>query len=137
QAFSRPLAVIVRDRFGNPAPGATVSYSVPQSDASAVLSSDTATTDAAGTAGVNATANATAGAYIAHAAVDGVADTAPFALTNRADSAATLVVTSGDPQSAVVNTDFTGPLVAQVLDSHGNPVPGVVVEFTAPTSDAT
>ncbi|HEY6178473.1 MAG TPA: Ig-like domain-containing protein, partial [Kofleriaceae bacterium] len=135
--FAQPLGVIVHDRFGNPVPGATVTYSVPDSGASATLSSETAMTDASGAAGVNATANATAGAYIARASVDGVIDGAPFSLTNLADAAATLVVASGDPQSAVVNTDFAAPIVAQVRDSHGNGVPGVVVEFAAPTSDAT
>ena len=39
-------------------------------------------------------------------------------------------------QSARVNTAFPNPLVATVKDSAGNPVSGVVVTFTAPTSGA-
>ena len=37
-------------------------------------------------------------------------------------------------QSAAVNTAFASPLVTVVLDSSGNPVPGIVVTYTAPTS---
>jgi hypothetical protein len=42
---------------------------------------------------------------------------------------------SGTPQSAVVNTAFTGPLVAKVT-TGGSPTSGAVVTFTAPTTGA-
>lgn len=50
--------------------------------------------------------------------------------------ASTISATSGTPQSATVSATFSAPLVATVLDSHGFPVPGVTVTFTAPPSGA-
>jgi hypothetical protein len=47
---------------------------------------------------------------------------------------ASITTSSGTPQSATINTPFGVPLVALVSDSHGNPVSGVVVTFTAPSS---
>jgi hypothetical protein len=43
-------------------------------------------------------------------------------------------VTGTTPQSAVVNTAFATALAAIVLDSSSNPVSGVVVTFTAPST---
>ncbi|MGO9855019.1 MAG: beta strand repeat-containing protein [Acidimicrobiales bacterium] len=43
---------------------------------------------------------------------------------------------SGSPQSATVHTAFANPLVAKVTDSHGDPVPGTSVTFSAPSSGA-
>jgi hypothetical protein len=48
----------------------------------------------------------------------------------------TIAVSSGNSQSATVNTAFAAPLVALVSSSHGEPVEGGVVTFTAPASAA-
>ncbi|WP_340161687.1 choice-of-anchor D domain-containing protein [uncultured Hoeflea sp.] len=45
-------------------------------------------------------------------------------------------VSGGDSQSAEVQTAFAAPLSAKVVDSHGNPVAGVVVTFTTPATGA-
>jgi hypothetical protein len=45
-------------------------------------------------------------------------------------------VVSGSSQSTTVGTAFASPLVAVVKDALGNPVPGVIVTFTAPSSGA-
>jgi hypothetical protein len=44
--------------------------------------------------------------------------------------------TSGSDQTATVTTAFASPLVAQVTDSRGNPVPDASVTFVAPISGA-
>jgi parallel beta-helix repeat protein len=80
-AFS-PLVVVVKDRNGNPVPGVIVTFTVPASGASAILSSATATTDASGQASVTATAGTTAGHYTVIASVAGLAQSASFNLTN-------------------------------------------------------
>jgi trimeric autotransporter adhesin len=49
---------------------------------------------------------------------------------------AKIAVQSGSPQSATVKTPFENALVALVTDAGGNPVPGVLVTFTAPSSGA-
>jgi sugar lactone lactonase YvrE len=66
-AFATPLQVIVKDQYGNPVSGATVTFTAPSSGASATLSA-AAVTAADGTTSVTATANATAGSYNINAA---------------------------------------------------------------------
>ncbi len=48
----------------------------------------------------------------------------------------TIVVSSGSPQTTLVHSSFGAPLVAKVTDSHGDPVPGTPVTFSAPASGA-
>lgn len=136
-AFTAPLAVTVLDQYGNPVPGAPVTYASTGTTASAGLSSASATTDSSGVASVIATANGVAGAYVVHARVAGITDPAAFSLTNLAGAPATLVVAGGAGQSAVVDTDFANTLVVLVLDAEGNPAPNAVVGFSAPAAAAT
>jgi len=49
---------------------------------------------------------------------------------------AAITEVSGSPQSATVHTAFANPLVAKVTDSHGDPVSGKSVTFSAPSSGA-
>ena len=53
-----------------------------------------------------------------------------------AGTATHVIATSGAGQSATALATFTNPLVATVQDANGNPVPGVSVTFTAPSSGA-
>ncbi len=131
QEFIEPLAVQVVDRFGNPTPGATVTFAVPAAGASAQLSAITVVADAQGRASVIATANASAGAYLATAAVAGIPDAAPIHLSNLAGAASFISVESGDRQATAVDTNFAAPLTVLVVDAQGNPVPGAVVSFAA------
>jgi hypothetical protein len=81
-AFSAPLVVTVKDGFGNPVPGAAVTFAGPGSGASASLSAGSGTTNASGQVSITATANATVGAYMVAASVAGVPGTVPFSLAN-------------------------------------------------------
>ena len=69
-------------------------------------------------------------------AVDGTA-TATATLTVTAGPAATVSAVSGGQQTAAVGAAFTSPLIAQVTDVYGNPVPGTPVTFTLPPLSAT
>jgi alpha-tubulin suppressor-like RCC1 family protein len=51
-------------------------------------------------------------------------------------TAASIIATAGDNQSAVLGTAFSTDLQVKVMDSGGNPVPGVTVTFTAPSAGA-
>ncbi|MET0225611.1 MAG: DUF3616 domain-containing protein [Dokdonella sp.] len=86
QAFAAPLTVLVTDEDGNPVAGAAVAFVVPAKEASASLSSMTATSDQNGFASVTATANAIPGSYQVRANVDGAPATAIFDLTNTIDA---------------------------------------------------
>jgi cysteine-rich repeat protein len=132
--FQNPLAVVVRDAHGNPVPGVQVTFTVPDSDASAELSQSSATTGEDGTAGVAATANTVSGGYQVTATVEGLPPVT-FGLTNQPGAPNLLAVTGGTPQEVAVDGDFTALRVV-IRDQYGNPVPDVEVTFTAPGSGA-
>jgi sugar lactone lactonase YvrE len=115
-AFGAALQVTVKDAFDNPVSGATVTFAVPGSGASAVLSSISATTNAAGTATITATANGVVGAYTITASVSG-ATAANFVLINSGGATAVSVVNSGSPLMLQSSVTFT----ATVSTSLGSP----------------
>ncbi|WP_159436468.1 hypothetical protein [Pseudovibrio sp. Tun.PSC04-5.I4] len=136
-AFSDPLVVEVRDIFNNLVPDVNVTFTAPSTGASLNPATQTVTTNASGETSLSVTANSTAGGpYIVNASVDGGGPSVVFLLTNNAGAAASISVTSGDAQNTVISTDFSDPLVVTVLDSGNNPVPGVDVIFTAPSTGA-
>jgi hypothetical protein len=139
KAFSTNLAVTVKDTYGNAVPGKTVTFNAPTGGASGTFagSVNTAKTNAQGIAtAVVFTANSTAGSYSVTADIGTLTSNPDFALTNLAGLPASVTATGGTPQTAAVNTAFASPLEATVNDASGNPVPGVVVTFTAPASGA-
>ena len=135
--FSAPLVVCVNDAEGNPLEGVTVNFAVPDSGASATLSSNTAITDVGGCAQVTATANGTEGGYQIIASVDGVDRSVGFDLTNTpaGQPAVFGVVHSGQPQSAISGAPFACMLMVQVY-SGDTPAEGATVLFDAPAAGA-
>ena len=133
-AFPSPLQVTVKDAGGAPVAGAVVIFAVPSSGASATLSSATAITDGFGVASVTATANPVPGAYTVTATVGALS--ASFSLTNSTAAAASVQATGGTPQSAPAGMAFASPLQVTVRDVFGNPLSGISVSFSAPTSGA-
>jgi ELWxxDGT repeat protein len=136
-AFANPLVVQLVDQYGNAVSqsGVSVTFTAPSSGASATLSSSTVNTDANGQAQVTATANTIAGSYqvqVTSGSLTGV----QFSLTNNPAAPAALQIVSGNNQNTTVNTTFGSPLVVEVRDQYGNPVPNVNVTFTAPSSGA-
>jgi hypothetical protein len=132
--FANPLQATVKDGLGNPVNGVTVTFTAPASGASAALSSPTAVTNAAGVATVTATANSISGSYAVTATVGTL--TASFSLTNTPGAPASIAATGGTPQSIVISAPFPNALQATVKDGAGNPVSGVIVTFTAPSTGA-
>jgi hypothetical protein len=138
-AFATDLAATVKDKFGNPVPNATVTFTAPSSAPSGKFANGTntttATTNASGVATASTfTADTKAGSYKVNGTVTGVSTAAPFDLTNLAGAPASITATAGTPQNATVNTAFATDLAATVKDKFGNPVPNVTVTFTAPSS---
>jgi protocatechuate 3,4-dioxygenase beta subunit len=138
-AFAKRLVATVKDQYGNPIAGATVTFTAPASGASGTFAGgvNTAVTNAQGVATATVfMANTTAGSYTVTATAGTVTTNPGFALTNQAGAPGSIVATSGTPQTATVNTAFAKRLVATVTDSFGNPVSGATVTFNAPTSGA-
>ena|GEM_PF-1349164 len=133
-AFALPLTARVVDSHGNVVPDAVVHFAAPSTGATAILDEAEVTTTSAGLAVATVQAGATAGSYTVIASIGTFS--ASFILSNTAGMAATIAVTSGDAQHAVVATAFAAPLVATVRDLHGNLVAGATVTFTAPATGA-
>ena len=133
-AFGTALQAIVRDGSNAPIPGVLVTFAVPGSGASAVLSAPTATTNSSGVASVTATANGVAGSYQVTGTANG--NSAIFSLTNLAGPAASIITSGGTPQSATVNAAFATAIQATVRDAASNAVSGVVVTFVPPGAGA-
>ena len=137
--FATNLAATVKDTFGNPVSGATVTFNAPASGASGTFTGgvNTAKTDAQGMATAAIfTANTTAGSYTVTAGVGSLTTNPGYLLTNQAGAPASISATAGTPQATRIRTAFATNLGATVADSFGNPVAGVVVTFNAPASGA-
>lgn len=141
-AFAKPLEVEVLDAHHNPVSGTTVVFTLPvsgllgSSPGGTFAASAAVTTNASGVATAPAlTPNTAAGSFTVIASVAGVATPAVFTLTNGPSAPAAVIALAGTPQSVAVTKAFQ-PLKAEVVDRFGNPVSGVKVTFTAPSTGA-
>lgn len=93
------------------------------------FSNPNATTDSSGIASTSYTLSKKPGTYTITASSPGYAS-AIFTVTATQGSPALLTASSGNGQSAPVQSPLPSPLKARVKDSKGNPLSGVVVSFT-------
>ncbi|HRE47710.1 MAG TPA: hypothetical protein PLD47_08295 [Aggregatilineales bacterium] len=164
EGYTQPLRVRVVNAAGNPVSGVSVTFSTPNSGASATFAS-TAFLPLGGTgvftrgggmglvgAGNTATvlsgadgvatsplliANDTPGTFTATAqdALSGAQTS--FTLTNMSSNAvASVTPTGGSGQSTTVNSTFAGALTVRVANASGSPLSGIAVVFSAPTGGA-
>src|SRR5262249_9897312 len=137
--FATALQARVTDAAANPVANVTVTFTAPSTGASASFAGNTTTTAVTNAAGIATssipTANAVAGVYNITASAAALTP-ANFPLINPAGTPQTLPVSTGTPQSTVVNTPFAAALQALVTDAASNPVANVVVTFTAPATGA-
>jgi hypothetical protein len=132
-----PLVVKLHDTDGEPIVGATVQFSAPASGATAWFKFDGfVETDENGRAEITPSASSVAGTYLVQAYVYG-ADPVPFVLTNTAAPPAAILPAGGTNQAMLLGQPFPAALSVAVYDNYGNPVEGVPVTFTAPTTEAT
>jgi adhesin/invasin len=115
---------VVRDQYGNPVPGVTVTFAAPGSGASATLAGSPAVTDACGQVCVTATANITPGSYGVTATVAGLAP-ATFALENLY-----VVGTLYNPNQPV-NSGATLPIAIRITDGVGQNLGNAGLTVTA------
>jgi streptogramin lyase len=139
-AFGTQLDVQVRDVFGNPVAGATVTFAETDGSGGAGASFNgaaTGTTNAQGEAlAPPLVANHTAGDFTVTAAVGALSTT--FDLTNRSGPSSSLEVIAG-PASVSAGQAFTVQI--DVMDGYGNRVAddasAVTVKIAEPTGSAT
>ena len=143
--LANPFVVEVRDQNGDGLSGVTVAFSVVNGGGS--LSVASVTTGADGRASTTLTLGSTAGTNTVTATATGITTPVTFTATGTAAGlvATTLERISGNAQTADVGTVLPDPIVVQVNDQNGDPLPGVTVTFAitaldgslSPTSVAT
>jgi protocatechuate 3,4-dioxygenase beta subunit len=153
--YAKPLEVRVLDAGGTPVAGVSVSFTI---TAASGTNACGATQSAAATFGTGATqvsattntegiatspplsANASTGTFAASATLSGSSLPAPaavsFSLRNLPGKPHKLTAGVGASQSASLGERFPIRLAVSVTDMQDNPVPGVLVTFTAPSRGA-
>lgn len=134
-ALPQPLVAAVTDGAGRPVEGATVVFVLTDPAPGASLSPDTTTTAANGTATAQVVLGTRpgtqAGEVLALGGQGQTTATATFSLNALPENASGITAVSGMDQSGQVGTTLANPLVVQVADAFGNPIPGVDVVWTA------
>jgi RHS repeat-associated protein len=136
-AFSTPLTAIVRDRFGNPVPGVTVTFTptVSSHGASGTIGGgNSATTDADGKVVKKLTANGTAGFYSVRVAASGGGN--PHGTIVQLGNLASQLVFLQQPSTGVAG-GILAPVVIQLSDATGNPISRSGVPVTIAVSSGT
>jgi hypothetical protein len=123
-----PLKVKVEDASNNGVPGITVTFV--DNSHTGTLTPSTSASNASGFSLVSYQLPNVDGTYKLTASAPGIKTTALFTEYATGAAPAALVVVSGNNQSAPVNTALPQPLVVQVNDASGNPIPGVSVVFS-------
>jgi adhesin/invasin len=133
------VTVQVKDSLGNNVPQAGISVTLSPvlvSGRPPSASGTTATTNATGLATFSSLSFTTAGQYQVSATATSLTSATSSAFVISPGVPAVLSANAGSGQSATIYGPFATALQALVTDSHGNPVSGVVVSFTAPASGA-
>ncbi|HEX2218693.1 MAG TPA: Ig-like domain-containing protein [Gemmatimonadales bacterium] len=126
--LGQALVVQVLDQNDNPAPGATVRWSVESGGGS--VSPGTATTGADGRASTNWTLGSAVGTQRVRASVQG-AGSVDFEATSTPGPASVLGIVTQPPASGQVGVQLRRQPVIQVRDAAGNPVRTAGVTVTA------
>jgi uncharacterized repeat protein (TIGR01451 family) len=133
--FPSPIQATPYDASGNLLANIPVTFTVPSTGASAVLSATSVASDpGTGMATITATANGIVGTYNLTASAGG--HSAMLLMTNTAATTDILSASGGTPQTATTGTAFSTPLQITLLDINGVPISGQKVAFSAPTSGA-
>jgi YVTN family beta-propeller protein len=122
---TEPLTVALSDRFGNPSPGATVTWTV--TSGGGTVSPATSVSDANGLATARLTLGTTAGMNSVRATTAGL--TASFDVEGRVPGTPARIVFGGVPFAAAVGSSF--PVTAYVYDGLNTPVPNATITWSA------
>jgi hypothetical protein len=123
-------AIRVEDAGGQAVGNVSVAWAVTSGNGS--VNSATTTTNSSGEAVTGWTLGTTPGPNTLTATVAGLASVT-FAATTTVGTPASLMIVSGDQQSAGPGDELLLPIVARVRDAYGNGVPGVAVHFSSLT----
>jgi PKD repeat protein len=130
-----PLTFLVTDLQNRPVPGAAVNFVLQEDGNGGQVTPTSDTTDASGQVSTSITLGSRVGPLTGQAQVQVPEGSSPvevgFTATAYSTGANTLSMFSGDQQTAAVGTALGQPLVVQVTDGFGNPIPGVPIHWAA------
>ncbi len=132
-ALAEPVVARVTDGQGRPIDGVAVAFDLPDG-ADAAVTPGTALTGTDGQAAFQVTMGTRVGSLSAQVTVGAPGSrllSAPVSLTAVSADANGMAAVAGDSQTAPVGADLPDPLVVQVTDGFGNPIPGVTISWTA------
>ena len=131
QPLPNALVLAVSDQFGNPAGGASVTWSV--TTGGGTLSQDTTVTDAQGQGSVALALGTVAGTgnHGVQATVTGLSGVfVDFTASALAGPATSIVATGGDLQTATAGSTLPLSYAVRVTDGYDNPVANATVSWT-------
>jgi hypothetical protein len=132
--LSTALEVEVRDTYGNPVDGVTVSFAV-TTGSGTLNPSVPQTTNVLGRASTSLTLSSL-GSLGVTASTAGLSSVV-FAATSLAGNPSRLVLVSGGGQEATVGTQLASPLVVRVEDNYNNPVASATAHFVPKATSGT
>lgn len=135
QPFLLPLAVLVKDDYGNPVVGEAVQFATATDAAGVRLSADQVRTDGGGSAKVTGIAGATEANTTVTATVVRSGQQLIFRLSSLGSGPDAINVTSGSGQQTEAGENFSRPVRFALRDAAGNAVPAS--EVTLGVSGAT
>jgi adhesin/invasin len=127
-------SVFVRDAFDNPVAGATVAFSVLSGGGS--VTGGTVVTGVLGTATVGSWTLGPTGGLQTLRAASGLLQVV-FNATATGGGPLSVVIISGDAQTAFAGTALAAPMLVEVRDTASTPIPGINVQFTVTGGGAT
>ncbi len=127
ETLPAPFLIQVTDAFGNPIPGAPVTWTV--LSGSIILTGPSAITTVTGEAIASGYVSSKGGSTISVQVTVGSVSATFTVLVSI--PATTIKIVSGNNQSAQINMPFTAPLVVQLQDSSGNAASYAQVSFHA------
>ena len=133
-ALENPFVVEVRDRFENPFSGAQVTFAV--TSGGGRLSVSTATTDSDGRAESTLTLGPNPGANTVTVSVTGIQAQQTFNAEGIRIPLAFWII-SGFDQKGLIGEALPKPIVVEVRDQSGEPLPGVQVIFSLSSGGGT
>ncbi len=127
-ALDSPLVVRVLDANGAPVAGEPVTFTI---YGHGVLNPAMTSTDANGFAMSHFTFGTVAQDLRITVSTDSIKEGATFLLQALTGPAENLLIAQGDSQAGAAGSQLTLPLVVEVTDRYGNPVPGVTVTWSS------
>ena len=134
EALANPFVVEVRDRFDNPFSGAQVTFAV--TSGGGRLSVSTATTDSDGRAESTLTLGPNPGANTVTVSVTGIQAQQTFNAEGIRIPLAFWII-SGFDQKGVIGEALPKPIVVEMRDQSGEPLPGAQVTFAVTSGGGT